>query len=103
MCRLCAYWLGYSPRTFYRVYTIAAAVLFTARFVIYRRKKWHYYFLDFCYWANGLLLVHIWFFPESVFLHKVWEGAFHDLACTAGKHVLRVLFLFPGMFWHRSA
>lgn len=26
---------------------------------------------DFCYVANVLLLVHIWVFPHSAFLHKV--------------------------------
>ena len=38
-CRLSAYWLGWSPTTFYRVYTIEAAVLFTLRWVMYRMKK----------------------------------------------------------------
>ena len=26
---------------------------------------------DFCYVANVLMLVHIWVFPHSAFLHKV--------------------------------
>lgn len=71
MAMLSAYWLGWSPTTFYRVYTIEAAVLFTLRWVMYRMKKWHYYMFDFCYVANVLLLVHIWVFPHSAFLHKV--------------------------------
>lgn len=97
-CRLSAYWLGYSPATFNRrIYTWAAIILFTLRYVIYRVKKWHYYgesgiselsfgacfwirdglmlqlaaVYDFCYLANVLLLVHIWFIPHSAFLHKV--------------------------------
>lgn len=47
-CRLGAYWLGVSPRTFYQLYTVASVLLFTARFITYHRKKWHYYFLVRC-------------------------------------------------------
>jgi len=66
-----AYWLGWSPSTFYRVYSIEAIVLFTLRVVIYRLKKWHYYLLDFCYFSNVLLLVQLWLLPKNAILHKV--------------------------------
>ncbi|KAK9805607.1 hypothetical protein WJX72_007502 [[Myrmecia] bisecta] len=71
LATLSAYWLGCSPTTFYRAYTIEAVILFTLRFIIYRAKKWHYYMMDFCYVANVLLLVHIWFYPHLAWLHKV--------------------------------
>ena len=71
ICRLSAYWLGWSPTTFYRIYTAQAFVLFTLRWALYRIKKWHYYLFDFCYVANVLLLLHLWVFPHSAFLHKV--------------------------------
>ena len=70
-CRLSAYWLGWSPTTFYRIYTAEAFVLFTLRWALYRIKKWHYYLFDFCYVANVLLLLHLWVFPHSAYLHKV--------------------------------
>ena len=66
-----AYWLGWSPNTFYRIYTAEAFVLFTLRWALYRIKKWHYYLFDFCYVANVLLLIHLWVFPHSAYLHKV--------------------------------
>lgn len=46
-------------------------MLFTLRWALYRIKKWHYYLFDFCYVANVLLLVHLWVFPHSAYMHKV--------------------------------
>ena len=50
-CRLDAYYLGWSPSTFYRVYSIQVVVLLALRWVVYRFKRWHYYLLDFCYFG----------------------------------------------------
>ena len=47
--RLDAYYLGWSPSTFYRVYSIQVVVLMAVRWIVYRFKLWHYYLLDFCY------------------------------------------------------
>eukprot|EP00884_Botryococcus_braunii_P011569 jgi/Botrbrau1/20412/Bobra.0006s0068.2 len=71
VCMLSAYWLGMSPATFYKLYTYETAVLFGTRFILYRRKRWHYFMFDFCYWANLLLLLHLWYFPSSAVLHKI--------------------------------
>lgn len=38
---------------------------------MYRHKKIHYYMLDFCYFANCLVLAHIWLAPRSALLAKV--------------------------------
>jgi len=38
--RVCAYWLGSSPETFYRLYTGLGVVLFTFRYLVYRARKW---------------------------------------------------------------
>lgn len=38
-----AFWLGHSPRSFYKLYTIKCAVLFSLRWVIYKAKRQHYY------------------------------------------------------------
>ena len=32
--------------------------------------RWHYYLLDFCYFANALMLAHLWLLPHSALLHK---------------------------------
>ncbi len=33
-------------------------------------SRWHYYLLDFCYFANALMLAHLWLLPHSALLHK---------------------------------
>jgi hypothetical protein len=66
-----AYWLGWSPSTFYRLYTAKALLLLTLRLVLYRRAKMHYYLLDFCYYANALMLLHIWALPEACELQRI--------------------------------
>lgn len=71
ICSLSAYWLGASPQTFYKYYTVKAVVLYGSRFYLYRMKNWHYYMLEFCYFANILLLLEVWVFPSSPTFHKV--------------------------------
>lgn len=101
-----AYWLGSSPSTFYQLYTGKAIFLFALRFYLYRKEKMHYYLLDFCYYANVLHAVQVWFFPESCSLQKIlfafsmgplaWSIVafrnsmiFHSLdkVCTSSMHV----------------
>lgn len=38
-CRLNSYWLGWSPSTFYRVYSIEVAALMGVRWIVYRLKR----------------------------------------------------------------
>ena len=45
-CRLSAYWLGHSPHTWHRWFTLKAVVLFTVRYFIYRSKSFQYYLLE---------------------------------------------------------
>jgi Protein of unknown function (DUF2838) len=66
-----AYWLGRSPATFYKLYTVKATLLLSLRLALYRRDKMHYYLLDFCYYANALMLLHVWALPEACDLQKV--------------------------------
>jgi hypothetical protein len=66
-----AYWLGWSPSTFYKLYSAQVVVLMALRYGWYRSKKWHYYMLDFCYYGNLLLLIHLWLLPRNLLLSKV--------------------------------
>lgn len=66
-----AFWIGRSPSTFYQLYTVKAIFLGLLRFYMYRKEKMHYYLLDFCYYANVLHVVQVWFFPESCSLQKI--------------------------------
>lgn len=65
---VCAFWLGHSPGSFYKLYTGLGLLFFTARYATYRARKWHYYLLDLCYCCNALLLTHLWVAPRSQLL-----------------------------------
>ena len=52
LCLLQAFWLGARPATFYVVYTVETLALLTLRFVLYRRKGWHLFLTDICYWRG---------------------------------------------------
>ena len=65
--------LGKAP-CWYPVWHIFwAVVLLSCRIVYYRVQKYHYFLVDFCYYANALLLLYLWKFPDSVWLGcAVW-------------------------------
>uniref|UniRef100_A0A7S0YL22 Glycerophosphocholine acyltransferase 1 n=1 Tax=Polytomella parva TaxID=51329 RepID=A0A7S0YL22_9CHLO len=68
---IASFWLGSCPETFYQFYGAAGLVLMAIRWTIYWRRRWHYYLFDFCYFANLVLVVHIWVFPRSSLLAKI--------------------------------
>ncbi|KAJ3294996.1 hypothetical protein HK104_003107 [Borealophlyctis nickersoniae] len=39
------------------LYTMKIAVLLTTRLIVYRRKRWHYFMFDMCYYVNALLIL----------------------------------------------
>eukprot|EP00736_Rhodelphis_marinus_P012590 Rmarinus@m.1568 len=59
-----------SPSVVPTLYTVSALVLIPARLYYYKQKRLQYFLLDFCYFANTLLLIYIWGFHD-----KWW--AFH--------------------------
>lgn len=66
-----AFWLGSSPSTFYKLYTLKAIFLFALRFFLYKKSRMHYYLLDFCYYANLVLVVQVWLFNDSCAMEKI--------------------------------
>ena len=66
-----AFWLGHSPSTFYQLYTAKTLLLLGIRLALYRRDKMHYYLLDFCYYANMLMILQVWALPELCELQMI--------------------------------
>lgn len=62
---------GRWPHILPLVYTIQALFLITLRFFIYKRKSWHYFVYDLCYFVNVLTLLYLWVFPSSKVLFTV--------------------------------
>ena len=71
--------LGVSPCEHFLTWTVALKFgLLTFRFFDYRKKKWHYFMFDFCYFSNFLMLIFLICFPKSKTLFYV------TLACCNG-------------------
>uniref|UniRef100_A0A7S3PHU6 Glycerophosphocholine acyltransferase 1 n=1 Tax=Aplanochytrium stocchinoi TaxID=215587 RepID=A0A7S3PHU6_9STRA len=61
---------GYLPL----FYVVLLPILLVHRYFQYKRRKWQYYMLDFCYVANLLLFLYIMAFQQSGFLFLVCFG-----------------------------
>ena len=52
-------------------YTMKFPLLIGIRYFFYKGRKWHLFLLDFCYFANLLLLAYLWLFndrPEALMM-----------------------------------
>ncbi|KAJ1439890.1 hypothetical protein SESBI_02112 [Sesbania bispinosa] len=63
--------LGARPQDIPLVYCVFYVVFVPLRWIYYRFKKWHYYLLDFCYYANTIFLVYLLFYPRNEKLFMV--------------------------------
>ena len=59
------YLIGAFPEHFHLWYTLQFWYFYPLRFYMYRRKGYHYFLADLCYFVNFLLLASIWMFPQS--------------------------------------
>lgn len=66
-----AYVLGAVPTQFYLWHAPKAVVLITARWLDFKKNGQHYLLYDFCYWANGLLLLYLFVLPKSALLFQI--------------------------------
>ncbi|XP_058105251.1 glycerophosphocholine acyltransferase 1-like isoform X2 [Magnolia sinica] len=57
--------LGARPQDIPYVYCLFYVTFVPLRWIYYRFKKWHYYLLDFCYYANTIFLVMLLFYPRN--------------------------------------
>jgi len=65
-----SYVLGAAPEKFVYLYTGLALILMPYRLITYRKLKWHYFMFDFCYFANILVMLVSYCFPDNAFLFK---------------------------------
>jgi len=66
-----AFILGKWPEHFHWVYSLKFPILMGLRYYVYHQSKWHYFLLDFCYFANLGLLLFLHAIPDSSFLFKL--------------------------------
>ncbi|KVI12217.1 Protein of unknown function DUF2838 [Cynara cardunculus var. scolymus] len=63
--------LGARPQDVRYIYCLFYITFVPLRWIYYRYKKWHYYLLDFCYYANTIFLIMLLFFPRNQKLFMV--------------------------------
>ncbi|KAL9440923.1 hypothetical protein AB3S75_019574 [Citrus x aurantiifolia] len=63
--------LGARPHDIHYVYCLFYIIFVPLRWIYYRFKKWHYYLLDFCYYANTIFLVDLLLYPKNEKLFMV--------------------------------
>ncbi|XP_058085780.1 glycerophosphocholine acyltransferase 1-like [Magnolia sinica] len=63
--------LGSRPHDIPYVYCLFYVTFVPLRWIYYRYKKWHYYLLDFCYYANTIFLVMLLLYPRNEKLFMV--------------------------------
>ncbi|KAL7282194.1 hypothetical protein ACG7TL_003663 [Trametes sanguinea] len=62
---LTALLFGMAPEWIHVAYTVQAAYYLPLRVYMYKKRAWHYFLFDLCYYCNILDLVFIWAMPES--------------------------------------
>ncbi|KAH9724489.1 glycerophosphocholine acyltransferase 1 [Citrus sinensis] len=67
----CCFLLGARPQDIHYVYCLFFVTFVPLRWIYYRFKKWHYYLLDFCYYANTIFLVDLLLYPKNEKLFMV--------------------------------
>ncbi|KAK4545448.1 hypothetical protein LTR36_002798 [Oleoguttula mirabilis] len=60
-----AYLIGAFPEYFHWWYTLQLAYFMPIRWYNYHKIGFHYFLADLCYFVNLLLILSIWFFPQS--------------------------------------
>ncbi|KAE9403989.1 hypothetical protein BT96DRAFT_917159 [Gymnopus androsaceus JB14] len=59
---------GLAPQWVHIAYTVQAAYLLPLRVYIYKKRAWHYFLLDLCYYVTILNFIYIWILPQSAAL-----------------------------------
>ncbi|KAJ3747357.1 hypothetical protein DFH05DRAFT_803600 [Lentinula detonsa] len=56
---------GLAPQWVHIAYTIQALYLLPLRVYFYKKRAWHYFLFDLCYYVNILNFIYIWLLPQS--------------------------------------
>lgn len=80
---LVGFLIGARPHSVHKLYTIELCLLLPIRCYTYKRKKYHYYLADLCYFANLLSMLYIWVFPQSTILFTACYALAFGTLCWA--------------------
>ena len=67
-----AYSMGRWPNTnFYTMYSIVIPLMIAIRYIDYKPKGYHYYLLDFCYFAGAAVVAFIAIYPKNMTMYRL--------------------------------
>ena len=67
-----SYIMGRWPNDFFYIfYSTFVPLLIFIRFIDYKPKGYHYFLIDFCYYAAVVILLFIWFYPKSETFYRL--------------------------------
>ncbi|KAF8949812.1 hypothetical protein BGZ52_004691 [Haplosporangium bisporale] len=78
----CTPWLvAQYPEWIPLVHTVQVATLIMVRYFLYKKKSWHFFLLDMCYFVNVAVILYLYVFPQSqALLGAVWLLSLGPLA-----------------------
>lgn len=66
------YIMGRWPNDFfYKFYAIFIPFLVFIRFVNYKKRGWHYFLIDFCYFSGATIVIFVGLFPKNEYLYRL--------------------------------
>ncbi|KAF9246898.1 hypothetical protein BU15DRAFT_38475 [Melanogaster broomeanus] len=74
---------GMAPQWVHVAYTIQALYLLPLRAYIYKKRMWHYFLFDLCYYVTMLNFIYIWFLPSSTALFMACYCLSHGSLASA--------------------
>ncbi|GMP62739.1 hypothetical protein CsSME_00024723 [Camellia sinensis var. sinensis] len=92
--------LGARPQVIPYVYCVFYVTFVPLRWIYYRFMKWHYYLLDFCYYANTIFLIMLLLFPRNEKLFMICFSFAEGMAQIASlPYVESKSFLWTWLFF----
>ncbi|KAJ3499431.1 hypothetical protein NLJ89_g10104 [Agrocybe chaxingu] len=74
---------GIAPQWVHVVYTVQGLYLLPLRYYTYKKRAWHYFLFDLCYYVTILNFVYFWIFPSNAALFVACYALSHGSLASA--------------------
>ncbi|KIK99702.1 hypothetical protein PAXRUDRAFT_465508 [Paxillus rubicundulus Ve08.2h10] len=74
---------GMAPQWVHIAYTLQGLYFLPVRAYIYKKRLWHYFLFDLCYYVTILNFIYIWFFPSNTALFMACYCLSHGSLASA--------------------
>ncbi|KAG1756090.1 hypothetical protein EDB19DRAFT_1902266 [Suillus lakei] len=74
---------GLAPQWIHIAYTVQGLYLLPLRAYHYKKRSWHYFLFDLCYYVTILNFIYMWFFPSNTALFMACYSLSHGSLASA--------------------